>query len=233
STNTTGNGNGSILVVFKGNKKPSRAGYNVYYSNDGVHYQLGDSFVDLKTDTLVWQQSGLNTANEPYSFYISAYDSCGNVSLLSDTQSIVYISATAKDHRDSLHWTAYKGWNNFHYLLERRTPGTAWFPITNLISSDSAYVDHNTKCDTFYIYRIISIENTGSLTSLSNEAGVTAFDTSAPVPPVINYVSVILTSTRHGRIDLNWDRSKSSDVAFYNVYRQDAAFGPWAEIGSK
>lgn len=234
STNATGTNTGSVLVVFKGNVKRSRAGYNIYYATDGVHYALGDSFINLKTDTLIWQQNQLNTAGKPYSFYINAFDSCGNLSLNSDTQAVVFLNVVAKDHRDSLYWTGYKGWKNWHYLVERKKPGYAWIPLDNVISSDNNYVDHHTKCDTFYIYRIISADNAkGALTSLSEEAGITASDTAAPKPPVINYASVIITSRKHGRIEVSWNRSKSTDVKYYNVYHQTDPTSAWIMIGSK
>jgi len=194
---------------------------------------LGDSFLNTKTNTLVWQQSGLNTAAKPYSFYLTAFDSCGNASEHSDTQSVVYLTAIAKDHEDSIYWTSYKGWKNRAYVLERKTPGTHWTPLASLSAGMNNYLDHYTKCDTFYIYRIISADSLSNLTSLSNEGGTTAFDTAAPVPPVINYVSVMITNVKHGRIDINWSRSKSSDVAFYNLYRQTDPSSPWIEIGTR
>ncbi len=233
STNATGQSNGSVLIKFNGNQKASRAGYIIYYSTDGIQYFPGDSFRDLKSDSLIWQQSGLNTAGKPYSFYLTAFDSCGNASSSSDTQAVVYINAIAKDHRDSLHWTSYVGWNNLHYILERKTAGTTWMTIAYPDSSQNNFVDHFTKCDTFYIYRIITVNNGNNLTSLSNEAGTTAFDTSAPIPPQISYVSVVITSKKHGRIDINWARSKSIDVAFYNLYRQADLTSPWVAIATR
>jgi fibronectin type 3 domain-containing protein len=233
STNLTDKTNGTIDVVFKGNKKRNRAGYLVYYSTDGKNYSFGDSFKDIKTDTLTWEQPGLNTAGNPYSFVIRAYDSCGNISATSDTQSVVYLSVTAKSHQDALQWTGYKGWKRWKYVVQRRTPGTLWTPIMILDSTKQAFNDNFVKCDTFYIYRIVSIDQTGSLVSLSNLSGVTAFDTDKPAPPVIQYVTVNATGIKKGVIDLKWTKSASTDVAWYDVFRKNPKTGIWETIATK
>jgi hypothetical protein len=234
TTAQTGQSNGAVDIVFKGNSKRNRAGYNIYYSTDGVNFAFADSFKEVKTDTLVWQQNGLNTAGKAISFYVRAFDSCGNLSAVSDTHTVVHLSVLAKSHADVLQWSEYKGWKQWKYTVERKTAGTVWVPIATLNSGNTGFTDSFVKCDTFYIYRIVASDllNMNNV-SLSNLGGVTAFDTDKPAPPKIRFVSVSNTGIKDGIIEIQWNKSSSTDVAWYNIYRKNPASGNWQAIRTK
>jgi len=233
TTSLTDKDSGAIVIDFKGNTKRNRAGYAVYYATDGVNFSLADSSKETGTDTIVWKQHRLNTVAYPYSFYLRAFDSCGNLSTPSDTQTVVHLAVTAKSHADILNWSPYIGFKNLTYMVQRKTAGTPWVPLTIMNATQLTYTDSLVKCDTFYIYRIVTQDlDFNNNLSLSNLSGVTAFDTDAPKPPVILYVSTSVTSTKNGKIDIAWNKSVSPDVAYYNIYRRNPVSNIWEAIAT-
>jgi gliding motility-associated-like protein len=233
TTDATGKTNGRITLSFLGNSDKNRSGYKVYISADGINYTLADTFKRTRTDTLVYQQSGLNTSNTAYSFYVTAIDSCGNASLASDTQTVVNLKAIAKNEANVLHWSAYRGFKQYSYTIERKTRNTQWVQLITLDKSIFDYHDSATICDTQYTYRIVTTDSIDHFISLSNTDSAIAFETDSPAAPVIVNATVLQTGTANGVITLNWKHSKGRRIDYYNLYRYDEATRKWMLLATK
>jgi gliding motility-associated-like protein len=227
---TTLQSGGLISVIYRGNSEINRSGFRVFLQGiNGKFIPVMDEMT-TKTDTLYWQQGSLNTTIGPHTFYISALDSCGNVSLPSDTHTTVFLKSEAKSMYMQLNWTDYKGYKKpYKYRLEKRQPGGTWVQLIDLGSPVLDYRDSDVVCHEYYEYRIRAMENIGSI-SLSNISGDTAFETELPEAPRIIRATVDVTGTMNGKISLNWRRSIAKDVAVYHVYRSTDGQN-WARVG--
>jgi gliding motility-associated-like protein len=222
---------GLVSVVYQGNTEINRSGYRIYLQGaNGKFVPVADQMT-TKPDTLYWQQGSMNTTKGPHSFYVVSLDSCGNVSMPSDTHTTVFLKAVAKSMYLQLDWSAYAGFQQpYKYHLVRRQPGKPWVEIANFDMSTLSYRDSNVTCHEFYEYEVRTQETSGSL-SLSNISGDTAFETELPEPPVIIRATVTSTGKIAGVIVVNWHRSISSDVALYHVYRSIDGQN-WVRVGT-
>jgi len=216
STLTTG---GKISLRFNGNKRPSRSGFNIYRAVNNGPFSLYFQLLSTKSDTVYWQDQGANTVANSYSYYIAATDSCGNQALAGDTDKSVHLTAKAVSLYNQLNWSAYRGFKNLGYAIERRIINSNWQKIANVDASTFNYRDSNIVCKIFYQYRIRYNDASSQLFGYSNIAGDTAIDTVSPKINHIQYVTVQKTGINNGAVQISWDSSSTRYVVGYYVYQ--------------
>src|SRR5690606_16527461 len=102
------------------------------------------------------EDSALNTTDNTYAYFITAFDSCGNESIASDTHQLVHLKAKPHSGYISLNWNYYKGFSNWKYVIEKRniTTATNWSAIISLSDTATTFNDSAVHCFNQYEYRI-------------------------------------------------------------------------------
>lgn len=141
----------------------------------GYSFTKTGSFIldlDKSAGTTRYRDSLLEKIKSPHTYQVSAYDSCGRISHLSNLGKTIYLIQENRDNEYAvLKWTAYEDWNKGvkEYVLERSTDKQEWFPI--IASTQRTYSDFDLldiKADSVH-YRVKAIEQDGfDMTSHSN-----------------------------------------------------------------
>ncbi|MGZ5283572.1 MAG: T9SS type B sorting domain-containing protein, partial [Bacteroidia bacterium] len=218
---------GQVSVKFTGNNEPNRSGYRIFSKDINGNFNLAGENFDLQKDTINWTITPVNTSLSPFTYFVTAFDSCGNISTPSDTHTTVFLQAKAYSMFIQLDWTNYIGFKkNYNYKIQRRKTNEPWMEIANVSSTVLSLRDSSAECNVYYAYRILTEEDLSGAFSYSNIAGDTAFETEQPMAPVIKYVSVISPNN----IEINWKSSLSSDAAAYHIYRSEDNGATWNQI---
>jgi gliding motility-associated-like protein len=228
----TGNGSGQVKLIFKGNKEKNRQGYKIYKSESAGIYSLAFTLPDTSSSDIVQIHPRINTVSAVNSYYVTAYDSCGNESMASDTHSVVLLQVLAVSQTNTVNWTAYTAWDSLEYVLQRKTTFTPWKTMKDFPAAVLSYNDSAVQCDTFYLYRIIAMNGRNGDSSVSNLSGDTAFETVLPGLPVIRSVSVEKTGFQNGAVRISWPPSSSPDFNYFNLYRKQT-LGTWHLLATK
>jgi gliding motility-associated-like protein len=220
STDTTHSTQGAISISFKGDTKKDRMGYKIYRSENGSAYHMHAIVNNTKKGILYWQDKFIDTKDSTYSYYISSLDSCGTESVPSDTHTVVFLKAKGHSQYIQLDWSAYKGFKNWRYLLEKKKPNGNWYIIDTFDTNTLTYHDSDIHCHTFYMYRIRSIStDSAAFISFSNQAGDTGYEDVLPLVSQVQRATVGITGTTNGTIDVNWNASASKDNEGYYLFR--------------
>lgn len=220
SVENTDKTNGKISIIFSGNKENNRSGYKVYRSENGGNFIDIQTVNDTATNKLLTEDAGLNTSENMYAYFITSLDSCGNESLASDTHTVVRLKAKAFNNYIQLDWSAYKGFKNWNYILEKYQQNTGnWIVIDTFNNSIQNYADSDITCHNYYEYRIKSFEDSSAFLSFSNINGDTAFENEPPITSQLKRVTVTKTASKTGEILIEWIHPASNDAASYNLYR--------------
>jgi hypothetical protein len=224
--------NGEVELSFLGATEKNRAGVIVYRKSGSGVYMPVDTFRDLKTIPLVYIDRHSPTSLMPTSYYLQSWDSCGNLAAPSDTQTVVWLKATAKDGRNVLRWTPYYGFgDSITYQVERKKDtATRWLVIDRVGHAIDSVEDRDVHCFVKYSYRIVVIKPGSLLSSVSNIDTAIGLEHVSPEAPVIVKASVLKTDTSAGIIQIHWLHSISPDVVQYVVYRSDNGI-LWKQLG--
>ncbi len=218
---------GEISLKFKGNKEPNRSGYRIFSKALNGSFVPFDDYFHTKADTVAWKEFPISSSKVPFTCFVAALDSCGNISMPSDTHTTVYLSAKAYSGYMQLSWSPYIGFRNtYSYKVERSKDNISWTTISTLPQDVFSLRDSLVECKQFYMYRIVSAEDKTGAVSYSNVPGDTAFETDLPVAAEIKYVTVSAPGTIH----ISWNASSSKDAAYYHLYRSNDMGKTWEEI---
>ena len=227
------NNDKNVNIEFEDVTESNRAGYNVYRSGNGKAFTLVKTIYTLGSSPISFTESGLDLNDTAFNYYVTSFDSCGNQSKPSIINRVINLKAKAKSLANVLTWTRYLGWkDSLSYVIERHTPKTGWVQIAQLDSSTHTYNDSTKNCDTIYSYRILAKNAVNTYLSYSNTNRVTSFETDSPAAPGMKFVTVISTSSLHGKIKISWAASTANDVKYYNLYRFDPKSGLWFKVMS-
>lgn len=124
--------------------------------------------------------------------------------------SIMSLSWTSNTESDLNHYNIYRGTSSGFSI----TPGVTTPTGTATVNSFS---DTGLTSSTTYYYKVLAVDNTGNLGTLSSQASGTtqATDVTPPAQTVGLTVAVIGSS----QLNLSWTASVASDLNHYNVYR--------------
>ena len=221
TVNATSSTAGTIAISFNSVHKKDRSVYVIYRSINGLPFKALDTIKNTNPGVILYNDKNLDTRKSVTSYYLRALDSCGNISLPSDTHTVMKLQAVAQNAQNSITWTDYQGFKGLRYVIQRNTNNGPWQTIDTLDPAlVNTYIDLNVRCLSLYQYRIMAIDTLGSSTSFSNTDTARAFESNAPLLPFIKRASVSVTGYSTGEITLYWNRSKSTDVAKYIIYRR-------------
>ncbi|RMG25652.1 MAG: gliding motility-associated C-terminal domain-containing protein, partial [Bacteroidetes bacterium] len=124
-----------------------------------------------------FRDQNVNVHKRPYSYRVSAQDSCGYQNPVSRIAKTVYLTVEQKGNANELNWTPYEDWEFgvANYLIEIHNDTIdKWVQVKMVSGQQTTYLDDHTDLDQpKYCYRITAIEQGGNLArSLSNEVCV-------------------------------------------------------------
>ncbi len=138
----------------------------------------------------IYNDSGLNTTDNPYSYRVDFYSNGGNILVgSSEIASSVFLTIAASNQRLDLSWEANVPWVNELYYVFKLNDISQQYEIIDSTENDN-YADVNLKNDSTYCYFIrsegaYSAPTLNSLTLLNNsqEKCAIPIDTIPPCPP--------------------------------------------------
>ncbi len=215
--------NGEVTLQYTGANQDNRNGYRIYRSiNSGP---FTPTFVaNTGTGQFSFTDQNLNTRDNTYRYFITSTDSCGNESDSSAIHITTNLTVTAVNGANALSWTAYAGFPNVEYEIERKTAGTAWVSLGKFPSTQLAFDDSLVKCDTIYFYRITALNITPVVPptqafAYSDTTSAKAFESIPPLAPAVHQATVEQTSRTQGSVRVNWQPSASRDAMRYIISR--------------
>src|SRR6185437_12612156 len=140
----------------------------------------------------------------PLRYQVITEDSCLNLTS-SQVFNPIYLYGKAENLSDSLKWTNFLGYGIGRYEVMVYKNGS-WQNLANT-NKDTAFFHDSLSCNVPRAYKIEGFGN-GSFNTFSDSISLTPFDTTRPIAPVVNYVSVINSNS----VLLNWQYSLSKKV---------------------
>lgn len=197
-------------------------GYKIERSlNNSTWNQLATPAADAvsHSDTTV-------SPNQIYYYRISAKNSAGVFSVVSNVQSVTTPAYAAPvltlsgmtSSQITLTWTDVF---NTGYKIERSLNNSTWTQINTPAQGAVSYVDTGLVAATLYYYRIATRNNTGGYTAWSTVKSATT----GPVAPTAS-----LAVVSEARIDLTWQVVPTATN--YKIFRSIGADGPWTQVAN-
>ena len=213
--------NGEVELLFRGPPQANRKGYLIYRQSPGGGFKRVDSVNEEGRSGLTVTAGDLNTDQTAQTFYVRAFDSCGNISMPSDTHRTIALNAESRNAYNQLNWSAYFGWGARSYVIQRRQPAGSgpWQTLTTVGFQQRSYRDSAVTCQKVYEYRIVGEESATGYRANSNTDTAEAFESTPPAPPVVRRASVTETGTTTGEVNLTWNPSLSLDAERYTIAR--------------
>ncbi len=220
SVTNTDTSSGKIELLYTGPPQDNRKGYKLFRQSGNDSFKAIDSIQLGRRKKLRYADKPLNTYKRPYSYFIKAFDRCGNVSFPSDTHRSINLKANPKNGYIQLNWTPYFGWGLRTYKLQRKESLQGWKTIQNLQTGQLSYRDSQVICNNIYQYRIVGNESNTPYQSFSNTDTALSFKNDPPAPPAIQRVTVTATGKLDGVNKLSWNPSTNADVFNYIIYQK-------------
>ncbi len=224
--------NGEVTIRINASTDYRRKSYRIYRGeNASTPVYIGD-YINPATGVLTFADTGLNTKNNTYTYYITVTDSCNNPeSVPTVSHTTMNLTATGSLGAIILNWTPYIGFPVLDkYVVERSRDGINYFEVDTL-PAGVTYTTDTVSCVPYY-YRVRATELGGNAEfSYSDTSGARAVD---PIPPQINYlrrVTVLTTSSTNGSVQLDWNLSVARDVKQYLIYRKETSSSTYSLIG--
>jgi gliding motility-associated-like protein len=196
----------------------SKSSPDVGYFKIKVESQFGWTkiYTASKDDTIAIID-GLNTQDSIYEVTVTAYDSCSNnASSASVPHKTSNVTGASFNNAVFLSWNLYSGFKSSVDKQVIEIWKNGWVPYKNLLPNDTSFLDTGLGCNQLYAYRKYT-HTTDNRVSYSDSVGVIPFDTIKPQTPVLNVVTIATNNIAQ----LNWTKSVSPDVKYYEVWRID------------
>ena len=140
-------------------------GYLMYRQDAYGQYEVVDT-VAIDAECL-WTDEVSNTAVRPYRYAVATYDSCGNVSAMSDSHRTIHLQISlGQGNSRNLLWTDYEGIEFSTYRVYRGTSIDDMEMIMEMSRENHTYTDFNTEQD--YYYQIEIVQGRSVIISRSN-----------------------------------------------------------------
>lgn len=135
--------NGKNLIVWDNSSAVNIASYNIYKESNqsGVYYQIGNV---LSTSTSIFTDNTANPLIRSWRYKLTAVDSCGNESELSQMHKTIHLT-TSKGIGDDINlvWDHYQGFNFSSYIIYRYSLSAGMEIIDTIPNNLFTYVDQN------------------------------------------------------------------------------------------
>ena len=199
--------------------------YEIYRSKgfgsatDFVGKTLVSTFLG-ETDT-IWENTGLDTKNTPYSYKIALYSDTFLVGY-SQVASSVFLSSQPTDNQLNLSWTASVPWSNYEYLVYKQNNAGVFNEIAKV--TEPKYEDKdllNGKEYCYYIKSVGKYSTTDIISPLYNKSQIHCnipVDNIPPCEPDGFSLSSICTLFEN---QLQWNNPLNTcadDVIGYKIY---------------
>lgn len=205
---------GGMLLGWTGNSAPDLAGYYLWRSV-GTNNTIFDS-VSNRTDYLDLSR---DPQNGQLFYTITAYDSCFNQSVISNSQAAPFLQLTSKNcgHRVRLNWLPYVGHGTQRQELYIKLNGADYAIESNLAAGINSYDITLEGGDVAEFYVRAFLNNGAS--SRSNPVNITVVDTFVPDKNLIHTVDWVNPNEfeLHGKYD--------SGIDFDSVSIEKLVFG--------
>ena len=203
-------------------------GYVIFQFINGVWQPIDTAWGINNT----FMATGMNATNQSDSFRVAAFDSCMNISLMSDVQNTLYLTGYIDPctHASYLSWNPYINWTAGvgSYNIYVSINGGPMTFVASVPGNTTAFIDGNLIASSTYCYMILAVDGNGLFTSESNHACVLV---NVPPPPQYNYLmTVTVVGDNRTRIDDYIDAS--SNVALYKVLRSKNKTGTYDTIAT-
>lgn len=221
----------SQKTIIGWSKNPSNdvAGYVIY------NY-TGSTYVSID-NTKGTQSKDLDPNRDPtkkhYDYSIAAYDSCGNISLISATHSTMLLTNKYDECGRSidLTWEAYSGWgsNNIEsYTVYMNLNNTGYVPIVTINGNVSRKFTYNfTRFGDTYCFYVRAKKTGQNITSSSN---ISCLGTYSIIEPSKSYIAKI--SVEKENIEMVLVTQTGTSLTKLNIYKAEDnnPFSLWQTI---
>jgi len=217
-------------------------GWSKSASNDVAGYIIynytGNTFVSFD-NTKGTQSKDTDPSRDPskkhYDYSIAAYDSCGNLSLISSTHATMVLSNKYGECSRSidLTWEAYTGWgvNNIeNYTVYMNLNNTGYVPIVTINGNVSRKFTYNFTHfgDTYCFY--VRAKKTGqNITSSSN---ISCLGTYSIIEPSKSYIAKV--SVELENVEMTFVTQVGTSLTKINIYKAEDnnGFSLWKTINT-
>jgi gliding motility-associated-like protein len=204
-------------------------GYVIYKYTNGVWKAIDTAFGINNTN---WTFPGSTAGAGSETYGIATFDSCGNISALSQIQHTIYLSYT----RDICAMSITLTWNSFIHMPD----GTGTYTILMGLNGgpmsyagttqagDTTFTVPNLSDQSVYCFTIVANNGTQSMKARSNQICYTA---TTPALPKYNYfrtASVLNSSS----VKLMAYVDTLANVKRYNFYRGSSPTGPFTKVAT-
>lgn len=153
----------NFVVGWTANSSTDTKGYRVY------SYSKANDISSIIDDTsgLAFNETG-KSVDQPNWFTLSAFDSCGLFSRVSDPHSPILLHGTLNpcNREYSLNWSAYVGWNTLEHTVYKSLNGSPFAPASKNVTNTSDILQLSPGDSACFFVRAYS-QNPG-VTSSSN-----------------------------------------------------------------
>ncbi|MCB0428668.1 MAG: gliding motility-associated C-terminal domain-containing protein [Flavobacteriales bacterium] len=215
---------GNPILGWIGSTEKDAAGYLIYQFKDG-YWQPVDTI--WSADSTFYMLN--DTTSGSTRFRIAAFDSCFNVSPFGDEHRTMYLSATYDPCARTalLEWNPYISWKDSvsRYDLYVMADGGAASFLASVTGTQ--YLDTGLTAYSNYCYLVRAVSGTGTKTSTSNKACVTA---NSPLQPMFGYVTT--ASVNGSQVDVRFYVDTAASVQAYRVLRSDSPGGTYTTVAT-
>lgn len=198
-------------------------GYRFYRSSDekGEYKKIGEVDSERKNSFVDDSQPLKDDAS--YYYKITAYNSAGAESPLSETVSAITKALpkapagvkvkSGEVKKISISWDRNQETDVKEYLIHRKRSDEKSFDRIKTLKGDTAYVDTDLKDGVEYAYAIQAVDSDGLESIMSEQV-------SAKTKPLPQKPAGLKLSEKDGKKALSWDANPEKDIKQYNVYRK-------------
>jgi len=162
--------NGKNLIVWDNSSAVNIASYNIYKESNqsGVYYQIWSVSA---TATSIFTDNTANPLIRSWRYKISAVDSCGNESELSQMHKTIHLTTSQGIGNDvNLVWDHYQGFNFSSYIIYRYSLSAGLEIIDTIPNNLFTYVDQNPPIDVKH-YNVAAVKPTVCNVNVRSQTG--------------------------------------------------------------
>ncbi|MGP8215163.1 MAG: gliding motility-associated C-terminal domain-containing protein, partial [Bacteroidia bacterium] len=224
---------GNIEITWYPSSSTNAMGYVVYEWKPPL-IEI-DSIFGRDSTSLSFTGSSPDSAS--WSFYVSAFDSCGNVSSYSPPQKTIFLKDTSLKclQENELIWTKYidfspgVGKYNIYESLNGH-PFTLLASVLDTGINDTTYIQTglSTPQSLCYYVQVVGAKDS-NITASSNKV---CYTVTVPPPPKFSYMRSATVITNSTENQVNWYVDTGADAAEYIIERYDSSKDRYDIIGT-
>lgn len=207
--------------------------YNFYRETTtaGVYQLLGSKPASQLSK---WTDNSANPLQRAWRYRITAVDTCGNESAISNFHKTIHLAANiGLNNAINLAWDNYEGFNYGTYVIWRYTTASGWAKLDSVPSNLNAYTDFNPPTPIVNVFYYIEVDNpNGCVVSIKNPDPMTSnlnlsksninrinptVNGVDQMPDIASLVQVYPNPT-NGTFSIKNEKLKLKNVEVYNLF---------------